>query len=309
VDFAYRIHTEVGHSCVGAKVNGKLVPLTYVFKTGDLVEILTSKASHGPSLDWLSFVATSAAKSRIKAWFRRQHREENVRQGRHLLEAECKRLSLSPSEVLTEAALRAVAEKQNYADIEELLAAVGLGEISAEAVLRRITGKVQAPAAAAAQAPARQGTMQLGISAPGAEGILFRLSCCCCPVPGDAIVGYVTRGRGVTVHRADCSNIALYRKREPERLIEVQWSLSQQAFYPVQIEIEALDRVGLLNDITAIISASNTNIRSLKLRTNKTQLALFSLVIDIPDLEHLNKLLHEIAALPDVLRAYRLKSA
>jgi len=310
VDFAYRIHTEVGHSCVGAKVNGKPVPLNYVFKNGDLVEILTSKTPRGPSLDWLAFVATSSAKSRIKAWYRRQRREENITHGRHLLEAECKRQSLSPPEILSEDNLQALVEKMNYSSIDDIYAAVGFGETSAEAIVRRIVGKPQPHAPLPSESAALQGALQLGISTSGgAEGILFRLSRCCCPVPGDEITGYVTRGRGVTVHRADCRNLAAYRKGEPERLMPVEWSLSQQAFYPVQVEIEALDRVGLLNDITGIISAANTNIRSARVRTKKPRLALFSLVLDISDLNHLNRLLREISSLSDVLRVYRLRNA
>ena len=310
VDFAYRIHTQVGHSCVGAKVNGKLAPLDYVFKNGDVAEILTSKTARGPSLDWLSFAATSAAKGRIKAWFRRQHRDENVEHGRHLLEMECKRQSLPVGETLSDEKLRELSEKMNFSSVDDLYAAVGFGEASAESVMRRLIGHTPPQAPAAPIPAAVQGSMQLGISTVGgAEGILFRLSRCCCPVPGDEIVGYVTRGRGVTVHRTDCHNVAIYQENEPERLMPVEWSLGQQAFYPVQIEIEALDRVGLLNDITGIISASNTNIRSARVGTRKNRLALFSLVLDISDLEHLNRLMHDIASLSDVLRVYRLKSA
>ncbi len=309
VDFAYRIHTQVGNSCTGAKVNGKLVPLNYVFKNGDLVEILTTKTPRGPSLDWLAFAFTSAAKSRIKAWYRRQRREENVAHGRELLEEECKRHSLAAPKILSEENLQALAKKMNYAAVEDVYAAVGFGEISAEAVIRRLVGKTQPEAAHHSHAAAAQGSLQMGISAPGMEGLLLRLSRCCCPVPGDEILGYVTRGRGVTIHRGDCRNLMAYKKTSPERLMQVQWSLSQQAFYSVQIEIEALDRVGLLNDITGIISASETNIRSARVRTKKPRLALFTLVLDISDLEHLNNLMRQIGSLSDVLRVHRVKNA
>jgi GTP pyrophosphokinase len=196
----------------------------------------------------------------------------------------------------------------NYAEIDDLLAAVGFGEISAEAVVKRIAGKSQAHLLPPGKAVS-QGAIQLGVSAPGVEGILFRLSRCCCPVAGDEIAGYITRGRGVTVHRTDCRNLAAYRKSAPERLMQVEWSLSQQAFYPVQIEIEALDRVGLLNDITGIITAANTNIRSARVTTKKSRLALFRLVIDITDLDHLNRLMRDISSLSDVLRVYRQRNA
>jgi len=310
IDFAYRIHTQIGHNCVGAKVNGKLVPLNYVFKNGDVAEILTAKSSRGPSLDWLSFVTTATAKSRIKSWFRRQNREENIESGRQMLEAECRRHALNPSEILTEANLAPMAERMRYSNYEDLIAAVGFGEISAEAIVRRITGRFQAHAAPPeTAAPTQQRALPLGISAPGSEGMLFRLSRCCCPVPGDAIMGYVTRGRGVTVHREDCSNLASYKKREPERLMQVSWGQSGTSSFPIQIEIEAMDRVGLLNDITNILSASETNIRSARVRTKKPCLALVSLMVDIHDLEHLNRLMRDIASMPDILRVYRLKSA
>ncbi len=196
----------------------------------------------------------------------------------------------------------------NYSTIDDIYAAVGFGEISAQAVVKRIAGKLQARHIPPAETAA-QGSLQLGVSAPGADGLLFRLSRCCCPVPGDEITGYITRGRGVTVHRTDCRNLAAYQRSDPERLMEVEWSLSEQAFYSVQLEIEALDRVGLLNDITSIISAANINIRSARVSTRKSSMAIFSLVIDVPDLDHLNRLMREISSLTDVLRVYRQRSA
>ncbi len=204
--------------------------------------------------------------------------------------------------------LSGIAEKANYQSVDDLLAAIGFGELSAEAVVKRISGHVQLPAAPLPSAPPRQGALRLNVSAPGAEGILFRLSRCCCPVPGDDIVGYVSRGRGVAVHRADCQNLAEYRRQEPERLMTVEWTLSQEAYYPVQIEIEALDRIGLLNDLTNIISTANTNIRSARITTKKPRLALFHFTVDISDTTHLDRLLKDIAARPDVLRVYRLRS-
>jgi GTP diphosphokinase / guanosine-3',5'-bis(diphosphate) 3'-diphosphatase len=311
VDFAYRIHTEVGNSCVGAKVNGKMVALNYVFKNGDVVEILTAKTARGPSLDWLSFVATSAAKSRIKAWYRRLRRDENIIHGRHLLEAECKREGITPADIISEEALTDIAAKMNMASFEDLLAAVGFGEISAEAIIRRLGGRPHVAAPAHTPAPSHQGALRLGVSAsaPGSEGILFRLSRCCCPVPGDEIAGYITRGRGVAVHRADCRNLAAYRASEPERIMSVEWSLSQEAFYPVSIEIEALDRVGLLNDITNIISITDTNIRSARMTTKKPRLALVSLVVDISGIDQLDRLMKDISSLSDVLRVYRQRNA
>ena len=309
VDFAYRIHTNIGHHCHRAKVNTKMVPLHYQFKNGDVVEIET-KSDGAPSLDWLSFVATNLAKSRIKGWYRRLRRDEDLQRGRELLEEECKRQSLASSEYLKSEALAQVAARFNYVSEDDLVAAVGYREVSAETVINRLrepSGQPRAlPTIPTTPAARTQGSLPVGISASGVGDVLFRLSRCCAPVPGDVIIGYVTRGKGVTVHRDTCPNLQSISETEPQRLIRVEWTLSSEAHYPVEVEIEALDRMGLLNDITAIFTGSKTNIRSARIRTIKGGIAQLKLVLDIRDLEHLRSLMDSVNALPDVLRIHRV---
>ena len=306
VDFAYRIHTQVGHSCVGAKVNGRMVPLSYVFKNGDVAEIITSsRPTARPSLDWLSFVVTSQAKSRIKAWYRHAQREESIARGRERLVEECERMGLSPDEVVHAKALEELARGLGYSSVEDLHAAVGYGDLVAETVLRKLRGEAPKPKQKPVVAK-DQGQMRFAVSAGGVKDVLFRLSRCCAPLPGDPIVGFITRGAGVTVHRENCPNIAYHSQREPGRVLPVEWTLSTEAYYPVTIQVEALDRVGLLSDITAIISATSTNIVEAGARTGgKPRLARFQLTLEVRDLTHLQGLLERIRALSDVLHADR----
>jgi len=308
VDFAYRIHTDLGNHCAGAKANGEIVPVSYTLKNGDVIEIIT-RANARPSIDWLSFVATPQAKTRIKQWFRRQRRDENIQHGRTLLHEECKRAGVEPAELIQPEGMQKVARRFNYRGEEELIAAVGFGEVSAEAVVNRLRELVEPtpPPMVLAPSPARaQGALRLGIAAQGVSDILFRLSKCCSPVPGDAIVGYITRGKGAAVHRVSCPNIAHIIESEPQRLIRVSWTLSEETYYPVAVEIEALDRVGLLNDITAILSESKTNIRSAKVRTRKDGRALMALVLDVPDLDHLRRLTDSLNELADIISVHRV---
>jgi GTP pyrophosphokinase len=308
VDFAYRIHSQVGNTCVGAKVNGKMVPLSHVFENGDVAEINTSSRPGRPSLDWLSFVQTSQAKGRIKAWYRREQRDESITRGRDKLVEECGRAGAAPSEVLLEGKLEELAPKFNCATVEDLYAAVGYGDLSAEAVVRRLTGGV--PKVRAKKQPARkdQGSLRLAISVGGVTDLLFKISRCCAPVPGDPIVGFVTRGRGVTVHRADCPNVTYYSRREPGRMTALEWTLSPEVYFQVVIQVEALDRVGLLSDITSIISAASTNIVEARVKTGgKPKTARFDLTLEVKDLRHLQTIIDRIAALSDVLRVDRAR--
>jgi GTP pyrophosphokinase len=308
VDFAYRIHTDVGHRCVGARVNGKIVPLNRVFKNGDVVEIVTSKTSQGPSLDWLSFVATTQAKNRIKSYFRKARREENLERGTDLLEAESKRMGVVWSELLDSDRLAALAERMNYVSVDDLIAAVGYGDVTAEAIIRRLREERPEPHLPESEGPREggQGSLQIAVSAQGVRDVLFRLSRCCSPVPGDAIVGYVTRGKGMAVHRENCPNLAHFRRSDPERITPLAWTLGDEAYYPAQIQIEALDRIGLLNDITAVMSETQTNIRSAKVQTAKDHTARITLVIDISGTPHLEQILRGLDRLNNVLRVRRV---
>ena len=309
VDFAYRIHTAIGHTCIGARANGRIVPLNYIFRNGDVAEILTSKSSPGPSLDWLSFVKTSQAKGRIKSWYRKVGREEDLQRGRELLQEESKRQGLQLSEGERNQRLAEIAGRMNYIAAEDLLAAVGHGDVTAEAVVNRIQAHLEQPRRPAIPLrKARQGTLQLGISAAGMEGVLFRLSRCCAPIPGDHIVGYITRGRGLAIHRQTCPNVVRYTERESERLVGVEWTFAKDAVYPAELEVEALDRVGLLNDVTGIITSHGINISSARVRTTKPRKAMIKLTVDVTGTEQLQSVLEALGRLSDVLHARRVMS-
>jgi len=307
IDFAYRIHTEVGHSCVGAKVNGRMVPLNYVFRNGDVAEIITSSRPDAkPSLDWLSFVASSPARSKIKSWYRRAQREESIERGRERLEEECTRLGIDAGKILTDKALSDVAPRLSYNSPEDVYAGIGYGDISAEAVLRKLRGEPPKGRRKKRPSGTEQGTLRVAVSAGGVSDFLFRLSRCCAPVPGDAIVGFITRGRGVTVHRAECPNVAYYSRRESDRLVSLEWTLGSDVFFPVTVEVDALDRVGLTSDITSIISAQGTNILEAKVQTGgKPAMARLTLRLEVKSLDHLKDIMNRVSALSDVLRVER----
>ncbi len=308
VDFAYRIHTEIGNHCVGAKVNARMVPLNYVFKNGDVAEIITSfRSGVRPSLDWLSFVASTQAKSHIKGWYRRAQREESIVRGRERLEEECARMGL-PADLLHDQALQELVQRMNYTALEDLYAAVGYGDLSAEGILRRLRGEPPKPPTKKTAAPKSQGNMRLAVSVGGVTDLMFRLSRCCAPVPGDPIVGFVTRGRGIAVHRADCPNVAHYAERDPERMTNLEWTLTGEAYFPVAVQVDALDRVGLVSDITTIISGTGTNILQAQMKADgKPRLARLTFTLEVRDLQHLESLMTRLGALSDVMRVERLR--
>jgi len=310
IDFAYRIHTDVGHHAVGARVNGKMVPLGYRFKNGDVVEVVTAKNSSGPSLDWLSFVATSQAKSKIKGWYRRLRREENISRGRSALEEEYRRMGLAAGEPGREERLEAIAQRFNCPTVDDLLAAIGYGEVTAETVAHRLRDEEQhrTQVIPPSEEPEYVRQVDTQVSAGGADkDMLFRLSRCCSPVPGDPIMGYITRGRGVTVHRADCPNLVVAQTQEKERVLPLSWSRSGSALYPAHVRVEALDRVGLLNDILGIVSAQKINIRSANVRTTESKMAYINLVLDIAQVGDLDAVVERISALSDVVRVHRVR--
>jgi guanosine-3',5'-bis(diphosphate) 3'-pyrophosphohydrolase len=286
-----------------------MVPLEYVFRNGDVAEIITSSRPDArPSLDWLSFVASSPARSKIKAWYRRAQRDESIARGRERLEQECSRLGIDPETTLADKALSALAPRLSYSSVEDIYAAVGYGDLAPETVLRRLRGERPRTKRKKRSARADQGALRVAISAGGVTDVLFRLSRCCAPVPGDPIVGFITRGRGVTVHRADCSNVAYYSRREPDRLVPLEWTLSAEAYFPVTVEVDALDRVGLTSDITSIISSLATNILEARVRTGgKPKMARISLRIEVKSLDHLKQITDRIGALSDVLRVERAR--
>lgn len=305
VDFAYRIHTDVGHRCVGAKVNGRLVPLSHKLHTGDIVEVVTSKTSSGPSRDWLSFIVTSNARTKIKQWFKKEAREENIQRGRELLEKELRRFG-GVAAMLRPEKLREIAPSFNLVGEEDLLAAVGNSDVSLLQVVQALRGETPvAEAAPVLPAAPRVPGPTRGVRVRGADNVLMRFSRCCTPLPGDRILGYVTRGRGVTIHRFDCPNTKFFHDH-PERLIQVEWEPLSEGTYQVEIEVDAFDRVGLLKDILAAIADSKTNVVSVNARVRKDKVGVINLVLDIRTISQLHTVMQKVEKVPEVFSVERV---
>jgi GTP diphosphokinase / guanosine-3',5'-bis(diphosphate) 3'-diphosphatase len=319
IDFAYRIHTEVGNHCAGARVNGRMIPLSTRLQNGDIVEILTQKNSH-PSLDWLNFVRTSAAKNRIKQWYKRSRREENLARGRDLLEKELGKTGFE--NLLKSDAMEAVAQKCNYHSVDDLLAALGYGEITLNLVLNRWREivKAQQPATNVLELPSLPSSLKALRDVPassgrpsdspivGVEGLMYHLSGCCTPIPGESIIGVVTRGRGISIHRQGCHNL---EPVECDRLVPVRWNSAKEnrnrpQTYPVSIQIEALDRVGVLKDILSRLSDHGINVRHAQVKTAFGQPALIDLGIDICDRFQLEQVFIQIKKMSDILNIHRI---
>ncbi len=309
LDFAYQVHSGVGNHCVGAKVNGKIVPLDYQLKNGDICEILVNKSSR-PSLDWLSVVRTSGAKHKIKQWFRKERKDENVVLGQEAVERELARehmrLDLARGEVIEK-----IAKRMNYATALDLFAAIGFGDASAVSVVGKLKEEAKSSNIidlAAIQRspipPRRIGRNSSGIRIAGVDDVLVRLSKCCSPVPGDPIMGYVTIGKGVSVHRADCPNVA-YMAATPERILQASWADSESATHSVDVEVEALDRAGLLQEVMGVCAEYKTSASSVTARV-KRDYALISLTLQISNLDHLHKVLEKLRTLRQVRNVYRV---
>lgn len=318
IDFAYRVHTAVGNSCVGAKVDGRIVPLDYKLKNGNIVEILTSSSSTGPSRDWLKIVKSSQAKNKIRQWFKREERDLNINRGKEMLEKEVKRQGYKLTEILKEDWLKNIANKLSLNTSDDLYAALGYGNITLSQVVPRlkelykdyynieddninIEQKIKEQ-----PAPKKNKRVTQGISIKGVDNIKVRFAKCCNPVPGDDIVGYITRGRGVSIHRKDCPNISDLVGQE--RFIDVEWDTNEKAEYPVEIQIKATDRSGLLTDITQGITDSNISLLSLNARTNKEKLVLINMTLEIKNTEQLRDLMKRIKKLKGVIDVYRVIS-
>ena len=299
VDFAYRIHTEVGHRCVGAKVNGRMVPLDYDLKNGEIVEILTAKAPHGPSRDWLNFVKSASAKERIRKWFKSQRREENVAKGRDLLEKELHRMHRVSMAELPENKLVEMSGAHKYATVDDFLAAIGYGDLSPHAVVMKMALITDGEAGDLRAIPLIPNVQTLPrVLVRGEKGLLTKIAPCCQPVPGDAIVGYTTRGRGVTVHRADCINAVNAQDRE--RVVPVDWEIEADHLYPVAIKIEAFDRQGLLRDIATVVAENRVNMSALEVHVYDDKTAVVSATVEIDSLAQLSRLMEKIEGVRDV---------
>ncbi|HEX3550644.1 MAG TPA: bifunctional (p)ppGpp synthetase/guanosine-3',5'-bis(diphosphate) 3'-pyrophosphohydrolase [Candidatus Elarobacter sp.] len=308
LDFAYQVHTDVGHHCVGAKVNGKIVPLDSHIKNGDIVEVLTNKSSR-PSLDWLSIVKTSGAKHKIKQWFRKEQKEENTLRGQEAVEVELARAGLRP-DLARGDVIEKIAHKLNYRSATDLFAAVGFGDATAGNVVQRLREESKTDNVVAIPLPRPATTRRVarnasGIRIAGVDDVLVRLSKCCSPVPGDPIMGFVTIGRGVSVHRADCPNTA-YMNEAPERILDAEWLDKSALTHAVDIEIEANDRSGLLQDVLGVAAELKTQISSVNARAKRDKSALISLTAQISDLDHLHKLLRKLQGIKDVRNVWRV---
>ncbi len=317
IDFAYRVHTEVGHRCAGARVNGRIAPLDKPLQNGDIVEIIANKNS-GPSPDWLAVVRTGLAKNRIRQWLKKERREEALQLGRGALERECRRQGLQPDQVLRPEWLQEVAARFAFADNDDLLAAVGFGGASPAQVVGRLREKWR-QAEAVSHVPtappgghrtrAHRAHMAVqpadGVTVRGEHNVLVRFSRCCHPVPGDPIIGYVTRGRGVTIHHPDCPNIQAHRG-DDGRIIDVSWDVLQTASYPVELAITGYDRPGLLSDVTKIVADGKHNILFASARGGtRAGQALIDVVMEVRDLAECEAVRRKILRIRDVLSAER----
>jgi GTP pyrophosphokinase len=305
IDFAYQVHTDIGHRCRGAKVNGKLVALDYTLNTGDKIEILAAKRG-GPSMDWLNpnlgLVKTQRARSKIRQWFKRQAREKNMGLGKSMLEKELRRLGMM------ETNLDRLAREFELRGVEELYESIGTGDLSISRIVKHLTLGEEKPAEEAALVPSdKPSTAIVGaddsVTVVGLKGLLTNLARCCNPVPGDSIVGYVTRGRGATIHRTDCPNVM--RIDDRERLVRVSWG-QPKATYPIPVRIRAFDRDGLMRDVSTLIADESVNMPRVKVETHRN-MAVFDLVLEVRDISQLSRLLDRLENLPNVMEARRVR--
>ena len=308
VDFAYAVHTDVGHKCAGARVNGRMVPLSTPLSTGDIVEIITNKAQAGPSRDWLKFAKTSKAKSKIRQWVKEQRREESIEQGRQLLEKELRRMGLEVHANMKEERLAEVAAKLSHASADDLLASIGYGKVSALQVAGRLAPeRVEKPAEELAAVPAKPSVRSHGRCGAGIDNVLVRFAKCCTPVPGDPIVGYITRGRGVSVHTEDCPNASQILRADPGRTIEVWWDTRERSSYPVDIEMEALDRPGLLTVVMNAVAETKATVSAVTARTSKNSTALIAMTVEIDDVDHMNNVISRLRRVSGVKDVHRVR--
>lgn len=315
IDFAYRIHSEIGNKTIGAKVNGKMVTLDFKLKTGDIIEILTSKHSYGPSQDWLKLSQTTQAKNKIRQFFKKQRREENIEKGKELVEKEIRNLDFELKEVLTQDNLKRVAEKFNFSNEEDMYAAVGYNGITAAQIANRLTEKWRKQRDQEQEIkeimnetkPARKGKKRdSGVVVQGIDNLLIRLSKCCNPVPGDEIVGFITKGRGVSVHREDCLNV--HTEEAENRLIPVEWEshIKEGREFNVEIEISGFDRRGLLNEVLQAVNETKTNISAVSGRSDRNKMATINMSISIHNINHLHKVVERIKQIRDIYSVRRI---
>ncbi|WP_291036774.1 bifunctional (p)ppGpp synthetase/guanosine-3',5'-bis(diphosphate) 3'-pyrophosphohydrolase [Herbiconiux sp.] len=313
VDFAYAVHTEVGHRTMGAKVNGRLVPLDSTLGSGDVVEVFTSKnPDSGPSQDWLSFVQSPRARNKIRQWFTKERRDEAIEQGRDAIARAMRKQNLPLQKLMNQDSIADVASQLHYDNVSGLYAAIGEGHISTQSVIEKVLASLQTEVESddsdldvfVGNRP-RVTHSDSGVLVRGAPDILVKLAKCCTPVPGDDIVGFVTRGSGVSVHQADCHNVSSLLN-EPERMIDVEWAPSSKSVFLVQIQVEALDRSGLLSDVTRVLSEHHVNILSASVNTSSDRLAISRFVFEMGDTTHLDRVLNAVRRIDAVYDVYRV---
>lgn len=320
LDFAYAIHSAVGNRCIGAKVNGKIVPLDYQLETGDIVEILTSSSpNHGPSRDWLKMVKTSQAKNKIKQWFKKERREENIVKGKEMLEREAKRQGYTLSQLLKTEWVESIWRKYGFHSLDDMYSALGYGGITTNQVLLKLIEEYKKANKAEPQeisdSTSKEGqklqkqnkSADRGVKVKGIDNVMIRFSKCCNPLPGDDIIGYITRGRGVSIHRTDCINLK-DPSIEKERLIEVDWTDQYRAAYSAEIQIAAQDRQGLLADITKVMSDMKIDVTAVNARTTKRKQVVINLTLEVNNIDQLDRVMSQLKKIPDVTDVFRVNS-
>ncbi|MCD7102020.1 RelA/SpoT family protein [Pseudoclavibacter sp. 13-3] len=315
IDFAYAVHTEVGHRAMGAKVNGRLVPLDTRLASGEVVEILTSRsADAGPSKDWLSFVTSPRARAKIRQWFSKERRDESIEAGKEALQRALRKNRVPLRVIGDQQAFTRVASGLGYPNIGALYAALGEGHVSTQSVIERIeldefdetTGELPIMAHPHPTTHQRSGSSDSGVLVRGQSGVMVKLAKCCTPVPGDDIVGFITRGAGVSVHRADCRNVTDLNEKQHDRMVEVSWAPTHKSVFLVNIQVEALDRSGLLSDVTRVLSEHHVNILSASVKTSDDRLALSRFVFEMGDTVHLDRILNAVRRIDAVYDVYRV---
>ena len=316
IDYAYSIHAEIGHHMTGCKINSKMMPIITKLKNGDIIEIITSENSKGPSRDWLKFIQSSTAKNKINAWFKKNQREENIEKGKDLIEKEIKRIGMNHDELFKQEFIQGALNRYKFNSIEDMYASVGFGAITSGKVIARILEEyrkvhkeenVEQKLEELSKEKNVAKPSKSGVVVKGIDNCLVKLSKCCNPVPGDDIVGYITRGRGVSIHRADCKNLKDLFEDEESRMIDVYWYTEKEAAYNVDIEVFANDRSGLLADIIAQISNAKTKLIAVNCRANKERIAITEVTVEVENLEQLNDVLKAIRKVDSVYEVKRKK--
>ena len=327
IDFAYRVHTNVGNKCTGAKINGKIVPINYKLQNGEIVEVITSSNSTGPSRDWLNIVQTPTARNRIRQWFKKERREENIERGTDILEKEFKRYNIPYKNSSIQKFLNQVAKKFNQPTLEDLIATIGYGGIATSQIMPKVRDfynkevnrqekekrmqekedKIKKNFDEHEYAKKRK-KKDNGITVKGLDNILVRFAKCCNPLPGDDIVGYITKGRGVAIHRRDCTNIKLDDEFLQNRLVEVEWNNPEKSKFEGEVKIIAVDRVGLLNDIIHVVSMEKLSISGINCRVLKDNTANISLLVEVNDISELKQLMKKIKSIPGVDEVSRMRN-